>query len=138
MSSSPATSGAGRGLTRFPILSGHSIQTVFGKITILFPELGDQYSGLEGEFTENHLTVETPEAGASAHAAPPRSRIRPQDQLLASTGPLSASSGGGWAADQGSSAGRGWAARPSLWGVWKENGPSVSPGHHLCLREKEA
>lgn len=86
MPSSPATSGASRGLTRFPILSGHSVQTVFGKITILFPELGDQYLGLEGEFSENHLTVETPEAGASAHAAPPRSRIRPQDQLLAQHG----------------------------------------------------
>lgn len=55
-----------------------------------------------------------------------------------STGPPSASSRGVWAADQGSSAGRGWAVRPSLWGVWEENGPSACPGHHLCLREKEA
>lgn len=39
---------------------------VFGKITLLFPDLRDRYLGLEGEFTDHHVTVEMAEAGVSA------------------------------------------------------------------------
>lgn len=55
----------------FWTLSSNSL----GKFTILFPNLRNQYLGLEGEFTENHLTVETPEAGASAQGAPPQRHL---------------------------------------------------------------
>ena len=121
MPCSPAASGAGRGLTRFLILRGRSVQTVFEKITILFPELGDQYLGLEGEFTENHLTVEMLEAGASAHAAPPRPRIHPEGQLPAQPGASASFLPGRLGSDQGSRAGQGWAARPSLRGPERRN-----------------
>lgn len=52
-----------------------------GKFTTLFPDFRNPYLGLEGEFTENHLAVETPEAGASAHAAPPKRPLISDPQL---------------------------------------------------------
>lgn len=42
---------------------------VFGKITILFPDLRGQYLGFERELSENQLTVGTAEVEASAYAA---------------------------------------------------------------------